>query len=59
MQEDIGGGFEEGAVFDESERFKSEGRVGGEATKYSDEEKDTDVWSEQGSGFCQSMKEAD
>ena len=51
MQEDIGRGFEDGAVFDEGERFKSKGGVGGEATQDSNEEKDADIRAEEGSRF--------
>ena len=52
MEDDIGGGFEDGAVFKKSQRFESEGGVGGKAAEHTDEEKDADIGSQEGSGFC-------
>ena len=46
MQEDIGGSFEDGTVFEEGEGFKSECRIGGKSSKYSYEEKDANVGTE-------------
>ncbi len=58
MKDDIGGGFQEGAVFQEGEGFKCKGGVGREAAQNTDEEKDANVGSQKGSCFCQSMQQA-
>ena len=43
MQENIGGGFEDGAVFEESEGFEAKRRISGEAAEHADEKKDADI----------------
>ena len=59
MQDDIGRGFEEGAVFEEGQGFESEGGIGGESPEHPNEQKDSDIRAEEGSGFRQSMQKAD
>ncbi len=58
VEEDIDGGFEDGAIFKKGQRFEPEGGVGGKSTQHSDKEKDTEIRSKEMPGFSQAMEEA-